>query len=100
MPEDARVTIRPIFGNISSFVNGNMFAGLFGNDIFVRLSEEDRQELLEQKGAAYLEPMRGKPMKEYVVIPKPWMNEPATIRLWLSRSLDSTSKLPPKKAKK
>lgn len=57
LPDDPRVTIRPMFGNISAFVNGNMFAGLFGNDTFVRLSDEGRQELLEKKGASYLEPI-------------------------------------------
>ena len=100
LPDNPSITIRPMFGNISAFVNGNMFAGLFGNDIFVRLSSEDRQELLEEKGASYLEPMKGKPMKEYVIIPKTWQNKPETIRLCLLRSLDSTGKLPPKKAKK
>jgi TfoX/Sxy family transcriptional regulator of competence genes len=89
-----------MFGNISAFVNGNMFSGLFGNDIFVRLSDKNRQELLEEKGASLLEPMNGKPMKEYVVVPSAWKNKPETIRLWLSRSLDWTSSLPPKKTKK
>jgi len=89
-----------MFGNISAFVNGNMFAGLFGNDLFVRLSEESRTELLEEKGASRLEPMKGKPMKEYVVIPKIWQDQHETVRLWVARSLDWTSKLPPKKSKK
>jgi TfoX/Sxy family transcriptional regulator of competence genes len=100
LPEDPRVTIRPMFGNMSAFVSGNMFAGLFGTDIFVRLSDENRQELLEEKGASLLEPMKGKPMREYVVIPKTWKNKPEIIRLWLSRSLDWTGTLPPKKTKK
>lgn len=100
LPDDPRVTIRPMFGNISAFVNGNMFAGLFGNDLFLRLSEESRQELLSNKGASLLEPMKGKPMKEYIVIPQTWKNKPETVRQWLSRSLDWTSKLPPKKTKK
>jgi len=30
--DDPRITIRPMFGNISAFVNGNMFAGLFGTE--------------------------------------------------------------------
>ncbi len=100
LPDDARITIRPMFGNISAFVNGNMFAGLFGNDLFVRLSDESRKELLEKKGASLLEPMKGKPMKEYVIIPKTWRNQQETVRLWVARSLDLTSKLPPKKTKK
>jgi TfoX/Sxy family transcriptional regulator of competence genes len=99
LPDDPGITIRPMFGNISAFVNGNMFAGLFGNDLFVRVSEESRKELLEKKGASLLEPMKGKPMKEYVVIPKTWHRQPETVRLWVTRSLDWTSRLPPKKTK-
>ena len=100
LPDNPRITIRPMFGNISAFVNGNMFAGLFGNDLFVRLSEESRKELLEKKGASLLEPMKGRPMKEYVVIPKAWRTQHETVRIWVIRSLDWTSKLPPKKMKK
>ncbi len=99
LPDDPRITIRPMFGNISAFVNGNMFAGRFGDDLFVRLSDESRKELLEKKGASLLEPMKGKPMKEYVVLPNAWRNQHETIRIWVTRSLDWTSKLPPKKTK-
>ena len=99
LPEDPRITIRPMFGNMSAFVSGNMFAGLFGNDLFVRLSDESRKELLEKKGSALLEPMKGKPMKEYVLIPKAWRTQPETVRMWVARSLDWASKLPPKKTK-
>jgi len=97
LPDDPRITIRPVFGNISAFVNGNMFAGLFGNDLFVRLSEESRRELLDKKGASLLEPMKGKPMKEYVVVPKAWRNQHETARLRVTRSLDWTSRFPPKR---
>ena len=100
LPDDPGITIRPMFGNISAFVNGNMFAGLFGNDLFVRASGESRKELLDKKGASLLEPMKGKPMKEYVVIPKAWRTHPETARLWVTRSLDWTSGLPLKKTKK
>jgi len=51
LPDDPGITIRPMFGNISALDNGNMFAGLFGNDLFVRLSEESRRELLDKKGS-------------------------------------------------
>src|SRR5690348_1778330 len=100
LPEDSRVTIRPMFGNVSAFVNGNMFAGLFGNDLFVRVSEQSRKELLDVKGASLLKPMKGKPMKEYVVIPRAWHNQHEIVRLWVTRSLDWTSRLPPKKTRK
>ena len=70
VPDDARVHVRPMFGNVAGFVNGNMFIGLFGADLFVRLSDEDRAELLQERDAAILEAMKGRPMKEYVVVPE------------------------------
>ena len=38
LPEDPRVKIRPTFGNSAAFVNGNKFMGVFGDDLFLRLS--------------------------------------------------------------
>ena len=70
VPDDPHITIRPMFGNLSAFVNGNVFFGLYGNDLFLRLSSQDQQELLKQKGAAFLEPMKGRPMKDYVITPR------------------------------
>ena len=100
VPNDPKITIRPMFGNVSAFVNGNMFFGLFGNDLFVRLSGPEQGELLKEKGASNLEPMKGKPMKDYVVMPSSWRQKPETIRAWVSKSLAWSSKLPPKKTKK
>src|SRR4051812_39755328 len=37
VPDDPRVQTRPMFGNLAAFVNGNMFTGLFGDRVFVRL---------------------------------------------------------------
>lgn len=99
LPDDPKITIRPMFGNISGFVNGNMFAGLFGDDLFVRLSAEKHNELLENKGARLLEPMEGRPMKDYVVTPKAWLKQGDTVRKWIALSFDFTSSLPPKKSK-
>ena len=100
VPEDDRVTVRPMFGNISAFVNGNMFFGIFGNDLFVRLSIEEREELLKNKGASVLEPMKGKPMKDYVVVPTTWRNRSETLNSRISKALEWSSQLPPKKTKK
>ena len=85
-----------MFGNESAFVNGNMFYGLFGDDLFVRLSEEDSQEILS-KGGSLLEPMKDRPMKDYVLLPKAWWKQPQTIRTWIAKSLDWTAKMPEKK---
>ena len=97
VPNDPNVRIRPMFGNVSAFVNGNMFFGLFGNDMFVRLSEKEQAELLKEKGASNLEPMKGRPMKDYVIMPRSWKDDHERIRTWVSRSLAWSNKLPVKK---
>ena len=100
VPDDTRVTVRPMFGNLSAFVNGNMFFGIFGTDLFLRLSIADQKELLKNKGASMLEPMKGKPMKDYVVVPGTWRDRPEPLSSWISKALQWSGKLPPKKPKK
>ncbi len=99
LPKDPQVTIRPMFGNLSGFVNGNMFMGLLGSEVFLRLSDVDREEFLKIKGASIFEPMKGRPMKEYVVIPKTWREQPEMMKSWVSQSLEWAKKLPQKKPK-
>jgi TfoX/Sxy family transcriptional regulator of competence genes len=97
VPDSPGVQSRPMFGNRAAFVNGNMFLALFGSQVAVRLSDEDRAELLRQKSASSFEPMPGRPMKEYVVLPETWRRSPAKAKQWVERSLAWASKLPPKK---
>ena len=89
------VSIRPMFGNVAAFVNGNMFSGLFGEDLFVRLPEEDRSELRDAGGSEFA-PMPGRAMKEYLVVPRPWQDRPEVAAGWIERSLAWASQLPAK----
>ena len=43
LPEEAEV--KPMFGNLGAFVNGNMYAGLFGLAVGVKLAGPDAGEL-------------------------------------------------------
>jgi TfoX/Sxy family transcriptional regulator of competence genes len=99
VPDDPRVKVRPMFGNLAAFVNGNMFLALFGPDVAVRLPEEERAELLEEKGAAPFAPMPSRPMKEYVVLPAGWRKQRAKAESWVDRSLHWAGAMPPKKGK-
>jgi TfoX/Sxy family transcriptional regulator of competence genes len=91
-----------MFGQMSAFVNGNMFSGIFGDRMFVRLSEPEHGDLLREPGASVFEPMAGRPMRDYVTLPAEWRDQPDRIRDWMARSLTSTAALPAKapKAKK
>ena len=99
IPQHAAVTVRPMFGNVSAFVNGNMFIGLFGEDLFVRVPDEDRERLLAEGGADFA-PMAGRPMKGYVLLPAGWRDRPEPTRRWVDRSLEWVSAMPPKERKK
>jgi TfoX/Sxy family transcriptional regulator of competence genes len=100
IPVDPRITIKPMFGNIGSFINGNMFSGLFGNQIFVRLPENERLRLMKEEGASEFSPMPGRAMKEYVTIPKQWREEPEKIHEWIHLSLKWVGEMPVKESKK
>ena len=62
---------RPMFGYPAFFIKKNMFAGLFQDKLFLRLSPEQLASLKEAfPTIANLEPMPGRPMKDYFVIPE------------------------------
>src|SRR5437867_3469968 len=60
LPDDPRIVIRPMFGHAAAFINGHMFAGTFGTEVFVRLDDQARRELLGVEGAKRFEPMKGR----------------------------------------
>jgi TfoX/Sxy family transcriptional regulator of competence genes len=98
VPDHPAVAIRPMFGQLSAFVNGNMFMGIFGEDVLVRLPEEDREHVIAAGGRVF-EPMAGRPMREYVVLPEGWRDDRRRIDEWAARALDHAEELPPKQPK-
>jgi TfoX/Sxy family transcriptional regulator of competence genes len=98
VPDHPDVRLRPMFGNLAAFVNGNLFMGLFGPDVFVRLPDSERGEI-EAEGGVPFAPMPGRPMKEYVVLPAAWRSQPDRVREWAAKSLDWAEELPPKQPK-
>jgi TfoX/Sxy family transcriptional regulator of competence genes len=99
VPDDPRVEVRPMFGNLAAFVNKNMFLALFGGQVAVRLSEDDGPKLLKEKGASRFAPVAGREMKGYVVLPESWRRNSEQTQEWVQRSFTWASELPPKKPK-
>ncbi len=95
VPAEPTVTMRPMFGNLAAFVNGNMFAGLFGEDLFVRLPD-DKSAPIRKVGGRDFEPMAGHAMKGYVMVPNTWRSRPAATQAWIAASLVFARGLPPK----
>jgi TfoX/Sxy family transcriptional regulator of competence genes len=90
------VEFRPMFGGPCYWGGGNMFAAVHQESVIVRLSEDDRAALLAEPGAAPFEPMEGRPMREYVVIPPRIVEDREAARAWMARGLAYAASLPPK----
>ena len=85
--------VRPLFGAVAAFVNGNMFAGLFGDDIGVKLDPAGLTELSEIPGSGPFGPEE-RPMGGYVSLPADMPDSAKTA--WLTRAHDHIATLPPK----
>src|SRR5919201_3604797 len=86
LPPDPAVITRPMFGNLSAFINGNMFCGVFGDDLFIRVSDEDQAKIRKQGGKPF-EPMAGRAMSGYVIVPTGWQKKPEAARAWVGMAL-------------
>jgi TfoX/Sxy family transcriptional regulator of competence genes len=95
MPE---AKVRMTFGYPSATIDGNMFTCLHQDRMILRLSPDDRAELARQ-GAKPFEPMPGRPMREYVVVPEPILKSDAQLNAWLEKALAYSKSLPPKSGK-
>jgi hypothetical protein len=95
VPDDPRVEIRPMFGNLGAFVNGNMFMGLFGADIGVKLAPTDTDTLARVDGAGPFGPAE-RPMSGWLTLP-PSITADSP---WIAKALEFVSGLPPKAAKR
>lgn len=98
VPDDPRVEVKPMFGNLGAFVNGNMFMGLFGSDVGVKLSPDDGAELGTIDGAGPFGPPE-RPMGSYVTLPPALIGTPEGTR-WVERALAHVGALPPKTPKR
>ena len=90
---------RLLFGAPSWFVGGNMFAGVFADDVFLRLTASDLAEI-KRLGGKPFEPMKGGVMKEYAVLPSTTLKDETLLEKWIGKSYSYASSLPPKAKKK
>ena len=100
LPESPEVEVKPMFGNLGGFVNGNMFCGLFGADLGVRLTDPDDRTRIAEVGGGPFGP-EGRPMGGYLALPAGWRDEPGqpTAREWVARAFRQARALPPKAPK-
>ena len=86
---------RKMFGYPAAFVGGNMATGLFADQWVVRLPDAEIAAA-RAAGAGPFEPMPGKPMKAFVVIPAADVADDAALRGWVERGLAHAATMPAK----
>ncbi|MDQ6801847.1 MAG: TfoX/Sxy family protein [Acidobacteriota bacterium] len=96
LPKD--VERRKMFGYPAAFANGNMAAGLYRDDLVLKLDEKDRDSLLKGGGKPFV--VMGRTMGAFVVAPSNFREKPAELKKWLARSIAFAASLPPKTKKK
>jgi hypothetical protein len=95
-PDTAR---RQMFGYPCAFVGGNMATGLFGDSWWVRLPEDRLAAVLASGEGRPFEPMAGRPMNGYAVLPSTVVDDDRAIEAWVERALAFTATLPAKPPK-
>jgi TfoX/Sxy family transcriptional regulator of competence genes len=96
LPSGPEVTVKNMFGQPAAFVAGHMFMGVFGAQVFVRLSEEDLASVAKIPGVRPFEPMPGRPMRAYAVLPEALLLKPGAAAPWVKKSIAYARGLPPK----
>ena len=95
-PKGVAVVRKPMFGYPALYLNGNMFAGTYQDKVVVRLTTEDRAEAARQIKPLPFEPMPGRPMREYVVLPRVVVANPASLARWIKSASEYAAALPAK----
>jgi TfoX/Sxy family transcriptional regulator of competence genes len=99
LAREPRAERRSMFGYPAAFVNGNMATGLHQDAWMVRLDEKGRAALAGLGGTPF-EPMPGRPMREYVVLPEAVRGDRRALARWVKRAVDTAEALPAKPKKK
>jgi hypothetical protein len=86
---------RKMFGYPAAFVGGNMATGLFAESWVVRLGEPELSTAVGQ-GAVPFEPMPGRPMTGFVVVPPADVADDEAISGWVEKGLARAGSLPAK----
>src|SRR5574341_310237 len=99
LPGSSKVERKKMFGCPVGFINGNMFMGLHNDKIILKLGENEREGFIREYNAEIFEPMPGRKMREYVVIPENLLTDISSLKTWCEKSYEYASKLKPKEKK-
>ena len=93
------LSFRAMFGGVMIYVAGKPFASLSEPGLSLKLNENDRNTLLQEPGATFLQHDGEAPSKQYVVVPAHIVEDNEQLSSWLERSATYAMSIPSKKRK-
>jgi hypothetical protein len=84
LPDAAAGGRRKMFGYEACFVNGGFWAGMYQDDMVIKLPDALKSATKALDGAANFDPMGGRPMKSWWIIPRKVSESPAALRALLT----------------
>jgi len=89
------VSERRMFGGIAFMVGGNMACGVLGEDLIVRLGEEEGEKALDEDGVRPFD-FTGRPMKNIVYVAPERTSDDAGLTEWVEAGAGYAASLPAK----
>ena len=86
---------RLMFGGAGFLVAGNMCCGVIGEELIVRLEQEEAEELVGGEGVRPFD-FTGRPMKGWLFVAPEAIAEDADLERWVGRAEEFAASLPPK----
>jgi TfoX/Sxy family transcriptional regulator of competence genes len=90
---------KTMFGGMCHLLNGNMFAGVRGNELILRVGEEEAGKALRLSGVRPFD-MTGRPMRGWVVVEPAGYRTDDELSAWLERARRFAVTLPKKQRTK
>jgi TfoX/Sxy family transcriptional regulator of competence genes len=91
--EDELVEKR-MFGGLAFLERGNMVVGVIGDELCARVGEEATDAALRRPGARLFD-FTGRPMRGWIMVGGPALNEDETLHTWISDARRFVATLPP-----
>jgi TfoX/Sxy family transcriptional regulator of competence genes len=89
------VSERNMFGGVAFMVAGNMACGVLGEDLIVRLGEDEAEKALAEEGVRPFD-FTGRPMKTTVYVSPERTADDTGLAEWVEAGADYAASLPPK----